>query len=138
MYTRAKTTQDERLKLVTKWDDVVPTLDAKNILVLPWCEQEQCEDDIKERSKSQYVPSPFLLSHKTDVVGQTRERQKMSKLLLQELNPSVSHMIKLDLGSSQRVKTRNVSSVVKRQRGGLCLEGVSFPFALWWDVCADE
>jgi prolyl-tRNA synthetase len=55
MYTRAKNTQDERLKLVTKWDDVVPTLDAKNILVLPWCEQEQCEDDIKERSKSQYV-----------------------------------------------------------------------------------
>jgi prolyl-tRNA synthetase len=58
MYTRAKNIQDERLKLVTKWDDVVPTLDAKNILVLPWCEQESCEDDIKERSKSQYVPFP--------------------------------------------------------------------------------
>jgi len=138
MYTRAKTTQDERLKLVTKWDDVVPTLDAKNILVLPWCEQEQCEDDIKERSKSQYVPVSLLLSHKTDVVGQTRERQKMSKLLRQELNPSVSHMIKLDSESSQRAKTRNVSSVVKRQRGGLCLEGVSFPFALWWGESADE
>jgi len=55
MYTRAKNVQDERLKLVTNWDDVVPTLDAKNILVLPWCEQESCEDDIKERSKSQYV-----------------------------------------------------------------------------------
>lgn len=53
MYTRAKTTMDERLKIVTKWDDLVPTLDAKNILVLPWCEDEQCEDDIKERSKSQ-------------------------------------------------------------------------------------
>jgi hypothetical protein len=57
MYTRAKNIQDERLKKVTNWDDVVPTLDAKNILVLPWCEQESCEDDIKERSKSQYVPS---------------------------------------------------------------------------------
>lgn len=55
MYTRAKNVQDERLKLVTKWEDVVPTLDAKNILVLPWCEEESCEDDIKERSKSQYV-----------------------------------------------------------------------------------
>lgn len=53
MYTRAKNIQDERLKKVTNWDDVVPTLDAKNILVLPWCEQESCEDDIKERSKSQ-------------------------------------------------------------------------------------
>jgi prolyl-tRNA synthetase len=60
MYTRAKETMDDRLKIVTKWDDLVPTLDAKNILVLPWCEDEQCEDDIKERSKSQYV-HPSLL-----------------------------------------------------------------------------
>jgi hypothetical protein len=146
MYTRAKNIQDERLKKVTNWDDVVPTLDAKNILVLPWCEQESCEDDIKERSKSQYVPSilsPFPARHPpssylssiqerdsqgiqyTDKTGQTREKQKTSKLPLQVLNHFVSPTIKLDLENSQRVKTRNVFSVVKRQRGGLCLEGVS-------------
>jgi len=50
MYTRAKTTFDERMKVVTKWEDVVPTLDGKNIVVMPWCEVEACEDDIKERS----------------------------------------------------------------------------------------
>jgi len=50
MYNRAKATLDERLKVVTKWEDVVPTLDAKNIVVIPWCEVEACEDDIKERS----------------------------------------------------------------------------------------
>lgn len=55
MYSRALATQEERLVKVTNWDNLVPTLDAKNILVLPWCEEEQCEDDIKERSKSQYV-----------------------------------------------------------------------------------
>lgn len=62
---------------------------------------------------------------KADNPGQTREKQKMSKLPLQELNHSVSRMIKLDLGNSQMVKIRNVYSVVKRQRGGLCSEGVS-------------
>ena len=81
MYTRAKNVQDERLKLVTNWDDVVPTLDAKNILVLPWCEQESCEDDIKERSKSQYVhlhsfPHPVDMTHPVHpslrAVGETR------------------------------------------------------------------
>ena len=50
MYTRAKTTYMERLRAVTKWDDVVPTLDAKCIVVMPWCEVGTCEDDIKERS----------------------------------------------------------------------------------------
>ncbi|KAF8527834.1 hypothetical protein BU17DRAFT_38496 [Hysterangium stoloniferum] len=50
MYARAKEVFDGRLKTVTKWEDVVPTLDAKNIVVMPWCEEEKCEDDIKERS----------------------------------------------------------------------------------------
>ncbi|KIJ38995.1 hypothetical protein M422DRAFT_60741 [Sphaerobolus stellatus SS14] len=50
MFNRAKQAFDERLKVVTKWEDVVPTLDGKNVVVLPWCEAEACEDDIKERS----------------------------------------------------------------------------------------
>lgn len=40
-----------RLKVVTNWEDVVPTLDEKNVVVLPWCEVIECEDNIKERSK---------------------------------------------------------------------------------------
>jgi len=50
MYTRAKEVFDSRLKTVTDWKDVVPVLDGKNIVVMPWCEEEACEDDIKERS----------------------------------------------------------------------------------------
>jgi hypothetical protein len=60
-----------------------------------------------------------------DNVGQTREKQKTSRLLLQVLNHSVSPTTRHDSESSQRVRTRNVSSVVKRQRGGLFSEGVS-------------
>lgn len=53
MLERATATYNDRLKVVTNWEDVVPTLDAKNVLVLPWCENEECEDEIKEKSKSQ-------------------------------------------------------------------------------------
>ena len=59
MFERAKKTYLERMKVVTEWDDVVPTLDNKNIVVIPWCEAEACEDDIKERSGRTYV-SPFF------------------------------------------------------------------------------
>ncbi|KAG8946576.1 hypothetical protein FRC03_001349 [Tulasnella sp. 419] len=52
MYSKAKATYDERLKSVTKWEDVVPALDNKCVVVIPWCEEEACEDDIKERSAS--------------------------------------------------------------------------------------
>ncbi|EJD05389.1 prolyl-tRNA synthetase [Fomitiporia mediterranea MF3/22] len=50
MYERAKAAFVSRLRVVTKWDDLVPTLDGKCVAVLPWCEEEACEDDIKERS----------------------------------------------------------------------------------------
>ncbi|KZV99616.1 proline-tRNA ligase [Exidia glandulosa HHB12029] len=50
MFARAKAEYDTRLKVVTKWEDVVPALDGKNAVVIPWCEVEACEDAIKERS----------------------------------------------------------------------------------------
>lgn len=53
MLERATKTFDERVKTVTNWDDVVPTLDGKNIVVIPWCENEACEDQVKTRSERQ-------------------------------------------------------------------------------------
>jgi prolyl-tRNA synthetase len=50
MFKKAKDVYDSRLREVTKWEDVVPTLDNKCVVVMPWCEAEACEDDIKERS----------------------------------------------------------------------------------------
>jgi prolyl-tRNA synthetase len=50
MFTRAKEVYWSRVKQVTEWEKVVPTLDDKCVVVLPWCEVESCEDDIKERS----------------------------------------------------------------------------------------
>jgi len=50
MFTRARDVYHSRLIEVTRWEDVVPNLDNKCIVVIPWCEVEECEDDIKERS----------------------------------------------------------------------------------------
>ncbi|KAJ7355494.1 hypothetical protein DFH08DRAFT_852579 [Mycena albidolilacea] len=50
MFSKAKATYDSSIKEITHWDDFVPALDAKNIVAIPWCEVEECEDDIKERS----------------------------------------------------------------------------------------
>ncbi|KAF9041340.1 hypothetical protein BJ165DRAFT_1530073 [Panaeolus papilionaceus] len=50
MFRKAKETYDSRVVEVTKWDDIVPALDNKSIVAIPWCDVEACEDDIKERS----------------------------------------------------------------------------------------
>jgi len=50
MFDRAKKTYDERIIPVMKWEDVVPALDSKCVVVMPWCEREDCEDEIKEKS----------------------------------------------------------------------------------------
>lgn len=55
MFNRAKEAYDSRIKEITKWEDLVPALDNKCVVAIPWCEIEACEDDIKERSGRSYV-----------------------------------------------------------------------------------
>jgi prolyl-tRNA synthetase len=61
MFARAKEAYWSRVKQVTEWEKVVPTLDDKCVVVLPWCEVESCEDDIKERSGRAWVA--YILHH---------------------------------------------------------------------------
>jgi prolyl-tRNA synthetase len=50
MFDRAKKTYDERIVQVTQWEELVPALDKKCVVVMPWCEEMECEDEIKDRS----------------------------------------------------------------------------------------
>lgn len=50
MFTKAKQAYEERLRVIREWKDFVPTLNQNCICVIPWCEVEKCEDDIKDRS----------------------------------------------------------------------------------------
>ncbi|MCH0628705.1 proline--tRNA ligase [Kocuria palustris] len=47
---RARKSFDEHRVVVTEWKDFVPTLNAKNVIVAPWCGDASCEDDIKDSS----------------------------------------------------------------------------------------
>lgn len=50
MYLKAKQKMEDNIARVTKWEDFVPNLNKKKLLLVPWCDREACEDDIKERS----------------------------------------------------------------------------------------
>ncbi|OVF07406.1 putative proline--tRNA ligase [Clavispora lusitaniae] len=50
MLERARKAFDEHRVLVEDWKDFVPTLNAKNVIVAPWCGVPECEDDIKDAS----------------------------------------------------------------------------------------
>lgn len=50
MFSKARSERDSRLKIVETWDDFVPALDAKCLVLSPWCERGECEESIKERS----------------------------------------------------------------------------------------
>jgi prolyl-tRNA synthetase len=50
MFKKAKDEFEAKLKVVYEWKDFVSTLNNNCICVIPWCEVEACEDDIKDRS----------------------------------------------------------------------------------------
>ena len=37
LYTKAKVSFDSHIKKVYKWEDFVPALNAKNVILMPWC-----------------------------------------------------------------------------------------------------
>ncbi|KAJ1959395.1 hypothetical protein H4R35_007649 [Dimargaris xerosporica] len=50
MFSRAKQVRDQAVRVITDWKDFVPALNDKCLLLIPWCEQVACEEQIKERS----------------------------------------------------------------------------------------
>ena len=51
MLAAARVRHDEHLKVIDQnWDQVLPALDDKNFVLIPWCERPSCEKEIKERT----------------------------------------------------------------------------------------
>jgi len=50
LFKRAEKEYAEHRKEVTEWKDFVPTLNAKNVLLVPHCLGGECEDEIKKDS----------------------------------------------------------------------------------------
>lgn len=50
LLAKARKDFDEHRVRVDEWKDFVPTLNAKNVILAPWCGVPECEDDIKDAS----------------------------------------------------------------------------------------
>ncbi|KAK4201051.1 putative bifunctional aminoacyl-tRNA synthetase [Triangularia verruculosa] len=56
MYNKAEKTFREHRVKITNWDEVVPALDAKNVVIIPSCLVPACEDRIKELTRGEDLP----------------------------------------------------------------------------------
>ena len=50
LFNRANDRYKSHLKKITNWDDFVPALNEKNVILIPHCLTEPCEDQIKDLS----------------------------------------------------------------------------------------
>lgn len=48
MYQKAESSFNNHRVEITEWDKVIPALDSKNVVLIPHCLQEKCEDKVKE------------------------------------------------------------------------------------------
>lgn len=47
MFEKAKQGRDEKVVQVTKWEDFVPALENKCLVLTPFCDQAEWEDKVK-------------------------------------------------------------------------------------------
>lgn len=50
MFRKAKELRDSCIQEISTWEEFVPSLDQKKMVLIPWCEAVACEEKIKERS----------------------------------------------------------------------------------------
>lgn len=53
LYNKADAAYKAHRIQVTEWEKVIPALDAKNVVLIPFCLQPDCEEKIKATTKSQ-------------------------------------------------------------------------------------
>jgi len=53
MLEKARAEFNDSIVKVTDWDDFVPALDSKKMILAPWCEEIPVEEDVKKRSASE-------------------------------------------------------------------------------------
>jgi len=50
MLQGARDARDEKITKITKWEEFTPALDARQVVLAPWCDKGDCEDKIKKTS----------------------------------------------------------------------------------------
>ncbi|ORX52757.1 prolyl-tRNA synthetase [Hesseltinella vesiculosa] len=50
MYQKAKANMEANIARIDTWDQFVPALNDKKLILMPWCDRTECEDDVKDRS----------------------------------------------------------------------------------------
>lgn len=53
MLESARAVRDKSIAQVFKWEDFVPALDKRCMIIAPWCEVTACEEDVKAKSKAE-------------------------------------------------------------------------------------
>ncbi|GAD98714.1 predicted protein [Paecilomyces variotii No. 5] len=66
MYNRADESFKSHRLVLREWEKVVPALDSRNVVLIPFCEEPSCEERIKELTKGQeQEPGPDGLKQPT-------------------------------------------------------------------------
>ncbi|KAI1431924.1 proline-tRNA ligase-like protein [Xylaria sp. CBS 124048] len=68
LYDKADEAFRSHRLILTDWSKVVPALDAKNVVIIPFCEDPECEERIKEITKSE-EPKEGSQSEKQPTMG---------------------------------------------------------------------
>ncbi|EGG24935.1 prolyl-tRNA synthetase [Cavenderia fasciculata] len=53
LLARATKTRNDNVSVITKWEEFIPELDKKHIVLAPWCEAPACEENIKKVSNEE-------------------------------------------------------------------------------------
>merc|ERR1712124_236121 len=53
LFKKAKAALDDGIIKITKWEEVTPALNKRKLILAPWCEDPETEDQMKNKSNEE-------------------------------------------------------------------------------------
>ncbi|KAF2473784.1 prolyl-tRNA synthetase [Lindgomyces ingoldianus] len=69
MFNKAEKAYREHRVQLTDWEEFVPTLNGKNVVLVPHCEGEKCEDEVKDMSARKEIGDNVAEDAKAPAMG---------------------------------------------------------------------
>ncbi|GKT93407.1 prolyl-tRNA synthetase [Colletotrichum tofieldiae] len=113
MYNKAEQSFREHRLVITEWEKVIPALDTKNVVLIPFCLGGKCEDRIKELTTSEPPENASLPE------GKKQPSMGMKSLCIPSSSPRASSLARPSVSTPSarpRPRSGSCSAAATRER----------------------
>lgn len=115
LFQRAKAERDSRMKQAFDFDEFMKVLDAGNLVLTPWCDEKDCENEVKKRSGGKEEQKEETEEDKK--AKEDKERKEQIAKVKQEMTKLAARLAQLEGNAEVVAEVAKVAAPAESAKG---------------------